>query len=72
VAAKRAAQAAAVAGVVPLPVGPAADAEDVLVALGEPRPQARAKIERVVGAAGGEALGADEIVTRALRTRGVG
>jgi Holliday junction DNA helicase RuvA len=72
VAAKRAAQAAAVAGVVPLPVGPAADAEDVLVALGEPRPQARAKIERVVGAVGGEALGADEIVTRALRTRGVG
>jgi hypothetical protein len=42
------------------------------VALGEPRAQARAKIERVVAAAGGGALAADEIVTRALRTRGVG
>ncbi|MBI1303726.1 MAG: hypothetical protein GC172_08055 [Phycisphaera sp.] len=72
-AARRAAQvAAAAASAVALPVGPAADAEEVLVALGEPRVQARAKIERVVGAAGGESLGADEIVTRALRTRGVG
>ncbi|MGA1223825.1 MAG: hypothetical protein ACO31E_04565, partial [Phycisphaerales bacterium] len=53
------------------PSGPAADAEDVLVALGEPRAQARAKIERVLAAAGGEEIGADEIVTRALRTRGV-
>lgn len=52
--------------------GPAADAEEVLVALGEQRVQARTKIERVVAAAGGETLGADEIVTRALRTRGVG
>jgi len=52
--------------------GPAADAEEVLVALGEQRAQARTKIERVVAAAGGETLGADEIVTRALRTRGVG
>jgi len=71
-AARRAAQVAAAASAVALPVGPAADAEEVLVALGEPRAQARAKIERVVGAAGGESLGADEIVTRALRTRGVG
>jgi Holliday junction DNA helicase RuvA len=71
-AAKRAAQMAAAVSAVALPVGPAADAEEVLVALGEPRAQARAKIERVVGAAGGESLGADEIVTRALRTRGVG
>ncbi|MFM2164665.1 MAG: putative Holliday junction ATP-dependent helicase RuvA [Planctomycetota bacterium] len=54
-----------------LPSGPAADAEDVLVALGEPRAQARQRIERVVAAAGGEALEANEIVTRALRTRGV-
>jgi Holliday junction DNA helicase RuvA len=51
--------------------GPAADAEDVLVTLGEQRAQARASIERVLAAAGGEALGADEIVTRALRSRGV-
>lgn len=55
-----------------LPIGPAADAEEVLVALGEPRAQARAKIERVLASASGPALGADEIVTRALRTRGVG
>jgi Holliday junction DNA helicase RuvA len=51
--------------------GPAADAEDVLVTLGEQRAQARASIERVLAAAGGETLGADEIVTRALRSRGV-
>jgi hypothetical protein len=57
---------------VPLPVGPAADAEEVLVALGEPRATARTKIERVISTSGGESLGADEIVTRALRTRGVG
>jgi len=54
-----------------LPVGPAADAEEVLVALGEQRAQARQRIERVLAAAGGESLGADEIVTRALRSRGV-
>ena len=54
------------------PSGPAADAEDVLVALGEQRSQARQRIERVLAAAGVEALGADEIVTRALRSRGVG
>ena len=54
----------------PLPSGPAADAEEVLVALGEPRPQARTLVERVLAA--GEASGADEIVTRALRLRGVG
>ena len=54
----------------PLPSGPAADAEEVLVALGEPRPQARTLVERVLAA--GEATGADEIVTRALRLRGVG
>jgi Holliday junction DNA helicase RuvA len=71
-AARRAAQASAAAAVAALPVGPAADAEEVLVARGEPRAQARAKIERVVAAADGAGLGADEIVTRALRTRGVG
>ena len=54
-----------------LPVGPAADAEEVLVALGEQRAQARQRIERVLATAGGESLGADEIVTRALRSRGV-
>lgn len=71
--ARRAAQAASfVDAVAALPAGPAADAEDVLVALGEPRAQARAKIDRVVAASGGAALAADEIVTRALRTRGVG
>lgn len=60
------------AGVLPQPTGPAADAEEILVAsLGEQRAQARAAIERVVAAAGGEALGADEIVRRALRSRGV-
>ncbi|MEY3027385.1 MAG: putative Holliday junction ATP-dependent helicase RuvA [Planctomycetota bacterium] len=62
---------AAAAAAASAPSGPAADAEDVLVALGEPRAQARAKIERVLAAAGGEEIGADEIVTRALRTRGV-
>jgi hypothetical protein len=41
------------------------------VTLGEQRAQARASIERVLAAAGGETLGADEIVTRALRSRGV-
>ena len=72
-AARRAAQvAAAAATAAAMPVGPAADAEEVLVALGEPRAQARAKIERVVAAAPDAKLGADEIVTRALRTRGVG
>ena len=54
-----------------LPSGPAADAEDVLVSLGDPRAQARQRIERVIAAAGGEALEANEIVTRALRSRGV-
>ena len=53
------------------PVGPAGDAEDVLVTLGELRAHARAKIERVLAASDGAALGADEIVTRALRSRGV-
>jgi Holliday junction DNA helicase RuvA len=71
-AARRAEQAASVAAIAALPVGPAADAEEVLVALGEPRPHARAKIERVLAGAGGAALPADEIVTRALRARGVG
>jgi len=71
-AARRAAQASVAAAITALPVGPAADAEEVLVALGEPRAQARAKIDRVVAASGGTTLPADEIVTRALRTRGVG
>jgi Holliday junction DNA helicase RuvA len=53
------------------PSGPAADAEEILVTLGEQRAQARARVDRVLAAAGGETLGADEIVTRALRTRGV-
>ena len=53
------------------PVGPAGDAEDVLVTLCELRAHARAKIERVLAASDGAALGADEIVTRALRSRGV-
>ena len=57
--------------VAPLPTGPAADAEEILVSLGEPRPQARTRIERVLAAAGGAAIGPDEIVTRALRTRGL-
>jgi hypothetical protein len=45
----------------------------VLVALGEPRAQAREKIERVLAAAqaNGIELAADEIVTRTLRSRGV-
>jgi hypothetical protein len=55
-----------------VPAGPAADAEEVLVALGEPRAQARDRVERVVAAAAGENLATDEIVTRALRSRGVG
>ena len=67
-AAKRAAPSIVTA--TPLPQGPAADAEEVLVALGEPRPQARTLVERVLSA--GEVHGADEIVTRALRLRGVG
>lgn len=71
-AARRAAAAASVVAAPAVPAGPAADAEDVLVALGEPRAQAREKIERVVAAAAGTALAADEIVTRALRSRGVG
>lgn len=55
-----------------LPTGPAADAEEILVtALGEQRAQARAAIERVLAAAGGEQLETNEIVTRALRARGV-
>jgi Holliday junction DNA helicase RuvA len=53
------------------PSGPAADAEEILVTLGEQRAQARARVDRVLAAAGGETLGAGEIVTRALRTRGV-
>ena len=68
---RRALETTAAAAAASAPSGPAADAEDVLVALGEPRAQARAKIERVLAAAGGEEIGADEIVTRALRTRGV-
>jgi Holliday junction DNA helicase RuvA len=71
-AARRAEHAASIAAVAALPVGPAADAEEVLVALGEQRPHARAKIERVLAGASGASLSADEIVTRALRTRGVG
>lgn len=55
-----------------LPSGPAADAEEILVtALGEQRAQARAAIERVLAAAGGEQLETNDIVTRALRARGV-
>jgi Holliday junction DNA helicase RuvA len=69
---RRALEKSAVAAAPVITTGPAADAEEVLVALGEQRAQARTKIERVVAAAGGETLGADEIVTRALRTRGVG
>ncbi len=69
---RRALEKSAVAAAPVIATGPAADAEEVLVALGEQRAQARTKIERVVAAAGGETLGADEIVTRALRTRGVG
>ena len=72
--AARRAAAAVAAPVAAMPVaGPAGYAEEVLVALGEPRAQAREKIARVVAAAGdaGAALGADEIVTRALRARGV-
>jgi Holliday junction DNA helicase RuvA len=69
---RRALEKSAVAVAPVIATGPAADAEEVLVALGEQRAQARTKIERVVAAAGGETLGADEIVTRALRTRGVG
>ena len=71
-AARRAAAAVSAVIAPAVPAGPAADAEDVLVALGEPRAQAREKIERVVAAAAGTALAADEIVTRALRSRGVG
>ncbi len=51
--------------------GPAADAEDVLVALGDARAQARDKVERVLSASVGVPLAADEIVTRALKSRGV-
>ncbi len=69
---RRALEKSAVAAAPVIATGPAADAEEVLVALGEQRAQARTKIDRVVAAAGGETLGADEIVTRALRTRGVG
>jgi Holliday junction DNA helicase RuvA len=65
-------QAVAASPSVSVPSGPAGDAEDVLVALGEPRASARSKVERVLAAADGSTLGADEIVTRALRTRGVG
>ena len=64
--------AAAAATAAALPSGPAADAEEILVtALGEQRAQARSAIERVLAAAGGEALETNEIVTRALRARGV-
>ncbi len=72
--AARRAAAAVSAVVTPLvPSGPAADAEEVLVALGEPRAQAREKIERVIAAAqaSGLELAAEEIVTRTLRSRGV-
>ncbi|MFM7052580.1 MAG: Holliday junction branch migration protein RuvA [Planctomycetota bacterium] len=55
----------------PAPTGPAADAEEILAQLGDPRPQARARVERVLAAAGDAPLTADEIVSRALRTRGV-
>ena len=70
---KRQASSAAAAASIAMtaPVGPAGDAEDVLVTLGELRAHARAKIERVLAASDGAALGADEIVTRALRSRGV-
>jgi Holliday junction DNA helicase RuvA len=54
-----------------VPAGPAGDAEEILTQLGEQRAQARARVERVLAAAGGAELSADEIVTRALRTRGV-
>ncbi len=68
---RRALERSAVVSVTAVATGPAADAEDVLVALGEQRAQARAKVERVMAASVGESIGADEIVTRALRTRGV-
>jgi Holliday junction DNA helicase RuvA len=68
---RRALERSAVVAVTAVATGPAADAEDVLVALGEQRAQARAKVERVLAASVGESIGADEIVTRALRTRGV-
>lgn len=52
--------------------GPAGDAEEILVALGEPRAQARDKVARVLaGTVDGQSLEADEIVTLALRARGV-
>jgi Holliday junction DNA helicase RuvA len=72
-AARRAATATSTPAMPMQPTGPAADAEEVLVALGEPRAQAREKIERVVTAAqaSGLELAADEIVTRTLRSRGV-
>lgn len=63
--------AVAAAAMAVAPSGPAADAEEILVTLGEQRAQARARVDRVLAAAGGETLGTDEIVTRALRTRGV-
>ncbi len=69
---RRSLERSAVVTPMPLVTGPAADAEEVLIALGEPRANARAKIERVLAESGGAAIGADEIVTRALRTRGVG
>jgi Holliday junction DNA helicase RuvA len=68
---RRALERSAVVAVTAVATGPAADAEDVLVALGEQRAQARAKVDRVLAASVGESIGADEIVTRALRTRGV-
>ena len=68
---RRALERSAVVAVTAVATGPTADAEDVLVALGEQRAQARAKVERVMAASVGESIGADEIVTRALRTRGV-
>lgn len=72
-AARRAAAAVSAMVVPAAPIGPAADAEEVLVALGEPRAQAREKIERVIAAAqvSGMELTAEEIVTRTLRSRGV-
>ena len=59
-----------VTAAIALPAGAAGDAEEVLVALGEQRAQARARIELVMAANTGVELGADEIVTRALRNRG--
>ncbi|MFM7134345.1 MAG: Holliday junction branch migration protein RuvA [Planctomycetota bacterium] len=72
-AAKRStASVATIAGIAAAPTGPAADAEEILAQLGEPRAQARARVERVLAAAEGAELSANEIVSRALRSRGAG